>query len=167
MEVDILSDEEIMYFKTHQDEITYELLEAIRSSGKRGKAIALEILDIPKNDKMYYLDAFGGEISYEGNKGLKKTQTMLPLSKIHEDETLRCAQDFNYFRENYIRIKTPHGIDFPDMRSYQDRFINELLKDENEEIVGLMGRQCIGGSTVLDMEDRNRTIEELWENPEL
>lgn len=164
---EILSDEEILFFKENKDHITPELLEALRSQGNAGKAIALEILDLPKNDKMYYLDAFGGEISYDGNKGLKKPGTILALTDIHKSEIEKCAEDFNYFRENYIRIKTPKGIDFPDMRPYQDRFITELLKDEKEEIVGLMGRQCVSGGTMLDMEDRNRTFEELWENPEL
>lgn len=164
---EILSKEEIEFFKANKHEITPELLNALRESGNKGKAIALEILDIDKNDKMFYVDAFGEAISFEGNKGLKKAGTTLALSKIHEDEIIRCADDFRYFRENYIRIKTPHGIDFPDVRPYQDRFIDKLLMDEKEEIVGLMGRQCISGDTELDMDDRNRTIKELFDNPEL
>lgn len=162
----LLSSQEIEYFKNNQHEITQELLDLLRSQGKPGKHQALEILELPKNDKMYYLDAFGAPISYEGNRGLKKAGTVLGLSAIHLSEFERCAKDFSYFRENYIQIKTPTGIDFPDLRAYQDRFIESLLKDEKEEVVGLMGRQCVDGKTVLDMQDRDRTIQELFETPE-
>lgn len=163
----LLTEEEVKYFKENQDRITIELLEALRAQGNDGKFQALEILDIPKNEKMYYLDAFGEQISYDGNKGLKKPGTVLKLAKIHEIEIQRCAEDFNYFRENYIQIRTPTGINFPDIRPYQTRLIDVLLLDDKEDVVGLMGRQCIEGSSMLDMQDRNRTIRELFENPEL
>lgn len=165
--VKLLTKEEIKYFKENQHLITQELLDALRSQGKPGKHQALEILDLKKNEKMFYLDAFDQPISYDGNKGLKKAGTTLALAPIHESEFLRCAEDFNYFRENYILIKTQSGIDFPDVRGYQQRFIDALLMDEREEIVGLMGRQCVSGDTILDMQDRNRSIKELFDNPEI
>lgn len=162
----LLSKKEVKYFKENQHEITQDLLDALREQGKEGKHQALEILDMPKNDKMFYVDAFGQPISYEGNKGLKKVGTVLALSPIHTSEFERCAHDFVYFRENYIQIKTPKGIDFPDIRGYQNRFIDKLLNDDYEEVVGLMGRQCVDAGTVLNMPDRDRTIEELFNFPE-
>lgn len=163
----ILTPEEIEYLKNNQHLITQELLETLRAQGKDGKRVALEILDLEKNERMFYLDAFGSPISFDGNKGLKKQATTLKLSDIHVSEFERCANDFEYFRENYIQIKTPKGIDFPDMRDYQTRFIHKMLDDEKEEVVGLLGRQCVSGDTVIDMEDRSRTLRELFENPEI
>lgn len=162
----ILSKSEIEYFKQNQKLITQELLDALRSQGKDGKRVALEILDMQKNDRMYYVDAFDDPISFNGNKGLKKVGAILNLSHIHVSEIERCAKDFNYFRENYIQIKAPKGIDFPDIREYQNRFIDAMLMDEKEEVVGLMGRQCVGAETRLNMIDRDRTIKELFDTPE-
>lgn len=163
----ILSDGEIEYFKNNQNLITPELLEALRAQGNDGKRIALEILDLKQDDRKFYLDAFGGHISFDGNKSLKKIGTVLALTPIHESEIERCSNDFNHFRENYIRIKTPKGVNFPEVRDYQNRFIDAMLNDDYEDVTGLMGRQCVSGDTVLNMQDRPRTIKELFENPEV
>ena len=162
----ILTDEEIKHFQENQELITYELLEALRLQGDEGKKLAIEILETPKNERRYYVDAFGIPISMDGNKALKKPGTILPLKPIHEQEIERCANDFDYFRRNYIQIKTPTGIGFPEMRDYQQRLIDAMLDDDNEEIVGLIGRQCIDGDTRLDLEDMNISIKELFDNPE-
>lgn len=164
---ELLTQEEIEYFKNNQHLITQELLDTLRAQGKDGKRVALEILDTPINERAFHVDAFGLPISFDGNKGLKKPGTIMKLSDIHISEFERCALDFNYFRENYIQIKTPKGIDFPDMRDYQSRFINKILDDNKDEIAGLLGRQCVSGDTVMDMEDRNRTLKELFDNPEI
>lgn len=164
--IKLLSKEEEAYFKENKDQITKELLEAMRAQGNKGKHQALRILDTPMNEKRYYLDSFNQPISFDGNKGLKKPQTLMPLHQIHLDEIERCAEDFNYFRENYIQIKTPTGTDFPEIRDYQQRLIDKMLGDEYEEIVGLIGRQCVGGDTILEMMDRNLSIKELFDHPE-
>lgn len=162
----LLTPEEIEFFKNNQEEITSDLLEVLRAQGKKGKKQALEILDTPMNAKRYYLDAFDQPISFEGNKGLKKAGTEMPLKPIHQYEIERCANDFVHFRENYIQILTPSGVDFPDIREYQQRLIDAMLDDDNEEIVGLIGRQCISGDCILELKDRNITIKELFDNPE-
>lgn len=163
----MLTNDEIAYLKENQDQITPELLEALRASGNKGKHQALEILDTPKNDRRYYVDAFGQPVSFDGNKNLKKTGTLMPLKPIHLAEIERCAEDFHYFRENYIQIKTPKGVDFPEIRDYQLRLIDAILDDDNEEVVGLIGRQCVSGDTILELSDRDVTIQELWEDPTL
>lgn len=163
----LLTKDEIKYFKENQEEITSDLLDALRSQGKEGKHQALAILDMKQNNKMFYLDAFGSSISYDGNKGLKSPNTILDLKPIHIEEFEKCANDFTYFRENYIQIKTHEGIDFPDVREYQDRFIDKMLDDDKEDVVGLMGRQCIGEDSKLDILDEEGhhqlSIKELWE----
>ena len=158
----LLSREEVEFFKNNQHLITQELLDTLRAQGNEGKRLALKILDLPKNDKMFYLDAYGDPLSYEGNKGLKKPGTVLALSPIHKSEFERCAQDFQYFRENYIQIKTYKGIDFPDLRDYQTRLVTALLEDDNEEVVGLMGRQCVAGDTQVTTPDGVITMEALF-----
>ena len=102
----ILTPEEIEYFKNNQHLITQELLDTLRAQGKDGKRVALEILDLEKNERMFYLDAFGSPISFDGNKGLKKQATTLKLSDIHVSEFERCANDFEYFHRfpRYARL---------------------------------------------------------------
>lgn len=160
---EILSPEEIKFFQQNQHLITAELLASLRAKGNAGKRIALEILDTPKNERNYHLDAFGDAISFEGNKALKKPDTQMSLAPIHIEEIEKCAKDLNYFRENYIQIITPKGVNFPDLRDYQTRFIDALLLDKNETVVGLMGRQCISAETKLDLEDQEISIKELFE----
>ena len=138
---DIFKPETIEFLKNNKDQITPELLSEIRSFGNPGKHLALEILDINKDEDNYYLDSFGNRISFDGNRGLKKAYTKIDLSPIHIYEIEKCAEDIHYFKDNYIKIKTPLGINFPDIREYQNDFINLILPDEHENIAGKMGRQ--------------------------
>lgn len=160
----MLTSEEIKYFFENKGEITPELLDALREQGNEGKNQAIEILDLPKNAEMYYLDSSGHPISYNSMKTLKKPDVLLELHPIHLSEIERCAKDFLYFRNNYIKIKTKSGISFPDFRPYQERFIEKILDDNNEQVIGLMGRQCIDGNTLLRTNRGVMTIEELWES---
>lgn len=137
----LLLTEEVEFFKNNKDQITFELLQALRSHGNDGKQLALDILDFEKDNDQYYLNAFEERISFNGNRRLKKAFTKLNLSQIHLEEIERCYNDIHYFKDNYIKIKTKAGVNFPDLRDYQDKFINDILPDENEGIIGLMGRQ--------------------------
>lgn len=138
---EIFNNEIIEFLKNNKEHITPELLSEIRSFGNPGKHLALEILDINKDEDNYYLDSFGNRISFDGNRGLKKAYTKIDLSPIHIYEIEKCAEDIHYFKDNYIKIKTPLGINFPDIREYQNDFINLILPDEHENIAGKMGRQ--------------------------
>lgn len=154
----MLSKEEIEYLSSQKDCITLELLTELRKT-KEGKKEALEILDIPKDEEEYYLDAFDNRISFNGNRSLKKQYTKLKLSQIHIDELTRCYEDIRYFRDNYVQIKTPTtGISFPDMRPYQNNIIESLV-DKDEQVIILSPRQCVSGSTLIQTEDGNITIE--------
>ena len=137
----IMDESTIQHLKSNKHEITPELLDVLRSHGKEGKHIALEILDLEKDPEQYYVDAFGGRISFNGNRRLKKAFTKLPLAPIHMEELKRCAQDIHYFKDNYVKIKTQAGVNFPDLRPYQNDFLDVVTPDENESVIGLMGRQ--------------------------
>ena len=143
---EIFNQDIIDYLKNNKHEITVNLLEEIRSYGNEGKHIALQILDLPVDDENYYLDAFGNRISFNGNRRLKKQYTRLNLSEIHLKEIERCAKDIKYFKDNYVKIKTKDGVNFPELRDYQNRFI-ELLSSDVENIVALLGRQSAKSTT--------------------
>lgn len=137
----IMDEETIEYLKANKQDITMDLLDALRTYGNEGKRVALEILDLEKDNEQYYLDAFGNRISFNGNRRLKKAFTKLNLYPIHIEEIERCANDVHYFKDNYIQIKTKSGVNFPDLRVYQNDFLDSILPDENEDNIGLMGRQ--------------------------
>ena len=138
----ILDTATINQLKENKSLITFELLEALRAKGNEGKQICLDILDTKKDEEDYYLDAFGGRITYKSERDLKKAFTRMNLDQIHIDEIKRCASDFNYFRSNYLKIKTPtSGISFPDFRPYQDEFIEHIL-NPYEKLISLQPRQA-------------------------
>jgi hypothetical protein len=163
---DIFNTETINYLRENKHEITSDLLDELRSHGNEGKQIALDILDIPKDEDQYYLDAFGNRISFSGNRRLKKQFTKLELSPIHKEEIKRCSEDLHYFKDNYIKIKTKSGVNFPDLRPYQNDFLEMILPDENEDNIGLMGRQCCSASTSINVinksQEKEMTFEELF-----
>lgn len=157
----MLTDTEVTQLKNNKDLITSELLDALRAT-KEGKNQALAILDLPKDDEEYYLDAFGNRISFHGDRLLKKQYTKLALSPIHLDELTKCFSDIRYFRDNYVRIRTPlNGVSFPDLRPYQNKII-EALQEDDEQYIILSPRQCVTGDTVIEGEFCNITIKELF-----
>lgn len=143
----VFTQEHIEYFKKHKNEITSELLEQLRQHGNEGKQIALDILDTEKSEDNYYLDAFGGKISFLGDRNLKKAYTSMKLEKIHIDEIKRCSEDLKYFMDNYIKIRTKKGYDFAELRDYQQRFL-DVLNSDAESIVAMLGRQAGKSVTV-------------------
>ena len=147
----IFTSEVVAHLKANKHEITGELLEEIRSFGNEGKHLALEILDMNKDDEQYYLDSFGNRASFNGNRRLKKAFTKMDLSPIHKEEIAKCAAHIHYFKDNYVKIKTKSGVNFPDLREYQNDFIDSILPDENEDNIGLMGRQCCSASTTVNI----------------
>lgn len=145
---DIFPPELVEYYKQNKNLITEELLDTLRTYGNDGKALALEILDTPMDDEKYHLDAFGNRIFFNGNRQLKKPFTKMPIAKIHEIEIKKCADDIYYFMDNYIRITTPKGLNFPELREYQREFISVINKQENEKIISLQPRQSGKSVTV-------------------
>lgn len=138
---DIFPPELVEYYKQNKNLITEELLDTLRTYGNDGKALALEILDTPMDDEKYHLDAFGNRIFFNGNRQLKRPFTKMPIAKIHEIEIKKCADDIYYFMDNYIKITTPKGLNFPELREYQREFIYVINKKENEKIISLQPRQ--------------------------
>ena len=136
----ILSDEQIELLKNNKNLITEELLDALRET-KEGKSVALQILDIQKDDEDYYLDAFGSRISFDGNRQIKPCYTKIQLTDIQIKEIQKCSEDIDYFKANYVQFKTKSGIGFPDHRKYQDDFIH-ALNDEHDQYIVVFPRQA-------------------------
>jgi len=157
----IFTKEVIQHLKNNKDEITPELLRSLRET-KRGKQIALDILDIEQNEEGFYLDAFRNIISYKNIPSLKRINTKLQLHDIHIQEIKKCQEDIFYFLMNYVKIKTPKGVDFPDLRYYQLEFIDCISKDENESIVGLLPRQCCSSNTSITTSKGSIKISDLF-----
>lgn len=101
-------------------------------------------LELRKDNEDYYLDAYGKRISFKGVRTLKKAYTKLPLTKAHIEEIVKCAQDFEYFRDNYCIILTKKGYDFVEPRDYQKRLCDDLVNFKR--IIALWSRQS--GKTV-------------------
>ena len=160
---EIFASDIVEFLKNNKDQITGELLEELRSFGNEGKHLALEILDFPKDSEQYYLDSFGNRITCNGNRMLKKQFTKLDLSPIHIEELQKCADDIHYFKDNYIKIRTKSGVNFPELRKYQNDFIDEIVPDENESVIGLMGRQCCSGETKIKISQNNMEKEMNFE----
>lgn len=158
---DIFTDEVINYYRTNKDEITYDLLDELRVT-KKGKDIAQKILDIEKNEENHYLDAFGNVISFKKTPTLKSINRKIPLHSLHIEEIKRCREDIFYFMDNYVKIATHEGVTFPDLRHYQIEFIETIIPDENESIVGLLPRQCCSPNTIINVDKKDITIGQLF-----
>jgi hypothetical protein len=103
-----------------------------------------ERLELKKDVEDYYLDAYGKRISFKGVRTLKKAYTKLALQKEHIEEIVKCANDFNYFRDNYCIILTKTGYGYVEQRDYQTRLCDDL--ENFKRIVALWSRQS--GKTV-------------------
>lgn len=136
----ILSAEQIKVLKENKELITSEILDELRKT-KEGKSVALEILDIERDNEDYYLDAFGGRISFNGNRQIKPFHTKINLSDIHIQEIKKCSEDVDYFKNNYVQFRTKSGIGFPDHREYQEKFIHSL-NNTNEQYLVVFPRQA-------------------------
>lgn len=136
----ILSAEQIKVLKENKELITPEILDELRKT-KEGKSVALEILDIEKDEEDYYLDAFGSRIAFNGNRQIKPFHTKINLSDIHIQEIKKCSEDIDYFKNNYVQFRTKAGIGFPDHREYQEKFIHSL-NDANEQYLVVFPRQA-------------------------
>jgi len=120
----------------------------------------LNMIDIEKDDKGYYLDSEDKQISYDGRKGMKKADVMLNLSAIHINEIQVSAKNFKYFRKNYCKILNKGFYSRPDPRPYQERAEDAILS--GDDIVMLFPRQCVSGDTLIYVDNTIKPIKQLF-----
>ncbi|MCD6435466.1 MAG: hypothetical protein J7L15_03680, partial [Clostridiales bacterium] len=89
------------------------------------------ILEPAKNEFGYYKDIYGGRVSYNGMRTLKRSKTIIPMSQIHRNEIQKCSESFKYFREHYCLITTKTGLARPEPREYQIELESELTTLED------------------------------------
>lgn len=104
----------------------------------------LKDIDTPTNQEGYYLDAFGGPISFNGIRQLKRPYTKMKLTQYQQQEIKACQEDYYYFRRNYCKILTKSGIGRPEPRGYQERLEDELV--DGDDVIAFFPRQS--GKTV-------------------
>ncbi len=103
-----------------------------------------KLLEPAKNTNGYFMDKYGGRVSYNGLRTLKRAKTELPENALHDIEIAKCTNDFKYFRANYCLIVTKTGLARPEPRDYQENLEDELLS--LEDLIILYPRQS--GKTV-------------------
>ena len=97
-------------------------------------------LELPKDDRGFYLDVNGHPVHLDNNPVLLKPNTKLPLTENHVIEIIKCSQDIHYFIQNYVQIFTlDNGWVIPELRDYQVDIIN--LYCENRFVNVMSGRQ--------------------------
>ena len=119
-------------------------------------------LELPRDEEDYYLDAYGKRISFKGIRTLKKAYTKLPLTRGHVEEIIKCADDFEYFRDNYCIILTKTGYGYIEQRDYQKRLCDDLL--DSHKIIALWSRQsgkCTEKTTLLNVKNTKNGIPEM------
>jgi hypothetical protein len=91
------------------------------------------------NDPKFY--------GYNGNKSLKPVGYNLQITKVQQQEYLKCAVDFYYFLETYVKILTlDKGYQAFKPRAYQKRMIDAI--DTNRYSIIVAPRQCGKSETV-------------------
>lgn len=98
------------------------------------------ILELPTNDAGYYVDIFKNRVSYNGDRTLRKEKVKFQISKIHQNEILKCKSDFDYFRRYYALITTRNGISRPEHRPYQIKLWDAL--ESLDDVVCMFPRQA-------------------------
>ena len=122
-----------------------EFINTIEVKPKELKLGIIKLLELEKDEEGYYLDNFGNRISYMGIKTLKKPGTIIKWSKLAISEYQRSSASFEYFFNNYCRIMTKYGYDFPEIRPYQLELIKNI-ENENRLLVSFSRQK---GKTVL------------------
>lgn len=128
-------DKELLeHLKTHKELLTAEIINEIRKL-PNGREEVIDILDLNRDNEEFYTDAYGKRVQFDGYRNIKKAHTKLELANIHLEEIKRCMEDLDYFRFNYVKIRTKSGIGFPEIREYQRRFLDVIQSDAESVVV--------------------------------
>lgn len=94
----------------------------------------------------FEFDINGDSFKYRDNQKLKTKNTVLPYTKEHVNEIIKCSKDIKYFANNYFKIIHPqHGLIQMKLRDYQEECIDIF---DNERFSVLKFPRQSGKSTV-------------------
>ena len=77
---------------------------------------------------------------YENNTKLLKGDLVFQRTKEEIEEWKKCANNIQYFAEKYCKLMTPEGIKNIELRDYQKKYLDHLVKSRLS--VYLACRQC-------------------------
>jgi hypothetical protein len=78
----------------------------------------------------FEFDINGDIFRYRENPKLKAKHTVLPYTKEHVDEMVKCANDVKYFANNYFKIVHPqHGLIQMKLRGYQEKCVDTFTEE--------------------------------------
>ena len=77
---------------------------------------------------------------YENNSKILKGDLVFQRTKEEVEEWKKCAADIHYFSNTYCKLMTPEGIKKVKMRSYQEGYLDHLMKYRLS--IYLAARQC-------------------------
>ena len=77
---------------------------------------------------------------YENNSKILKGDLVFQRTKEEVEEWKKCAADIHYFSNTYCKLMTPQGIKKVKMRSYQEGYLDHLMKYRLS--IYLAARQC-------------------------
>lgn len=121
------------------------------------------LLNIEPDQEGYYSDAAGERFSFNGNRTLRPAHVRMHLNEYHVQEIAKCSMDFRYFMFNYCKVLTSSGWRVPDLRDYQEEYLQHILT--NNRTVYLAGRQlgkCSHKDTVINIRNKKTgLIEEI------
>lgn len=156
MDSDLLTEEQIKYIQDHLDEFPIEFFDKLR---EKDKHLVFDILNWQPDDK----GEIQGKHVVSDRAKKRKPNVHLDLPPIIKEEIKRCQQDIIYFRDNYVKILTKKGVDFPEPRPYNERILKQYTDKSKDETVVLAGRQCVGPNTIIDTNLGAVTIKQLFD----
>lgn len=93
----------------------------IKKNKKYYKELAKSIVD-------FQYDINGTELSFNGNTNLKGVGTKLAYTEEHIDLFMKCANDWQFFAENFYKILSlTDGMIIPTLRDYQVEMIDNYV----------------------------------------
>lgn len=94
-------------------------------------------------------DISGVEIAYNNNTNLKQCGAILPLSKEHIEEFIKCKNDIFYFATQYYSIMSlKDGIIKIPLRDYQYKILGEFI---DKRFIILLASRQIGKSSMAEI----------------
>ena len=103
-----------------------------------------EIIENPDNLPAivdFAFDIYGNDFSFRKNPKLKRKNIVLPYTKNHIEEMVKCRNDIYYFAENYYKIvDLDEGLVTIQLRDYQRRLIDNFVN--NKFSISIAPRQC-------------------------
>jgi len=94
----------------------------------------------------FIYDINGNEINYEGNIRLRPAKCVIPYTKEHLKEIIKCSRNIKYFATNYIKLITlDKGLTKPNLYPFQLYELEQFVK--NRFVILKCSRQTFKTST--------------------